>query len=84
MSRTTQAILVVAVFIGTGFVTRALFTDWMNTVIKESATASEKETAKWRGNGPKFDGMKFDKPIKLSPTYEPTKFQPSKKKPNVR
>jgi hypothetical protein len=55
----------------------------MNTVVKESAQASERDTEHWR-KGPKFDVSKFSKPIQLNPKFEPIKFEPPKKRPNVR
>ena len=75
MNRPTQVVLALAVFIGTGYITRAWFSECMNTVVKESIKASEKEAAKWKAAPSPFDGVKFDKPIQF-PKYEPIKFQP--------
>jgi hypothetical protein len=63
MPRLVQALVVVALFIGLGFVTRPLFREWMETNIKEAEAASRKETAKWKAAETPFKDVKFDKPI---------------------
>lgn len=84
MSRITQAVLAIAVFLGTGFVTRAWFSEWMNTAIKESTKVSESQAANWKSAATQYNVPKLDKPIRLNPQFEPIKIRPSKKQPNMR
>jgi hypothetical protein len=63
MSRLIAPLAALALFIGLGFVTRPLFREWLETNIKESEAASKKEMSNWKAFEPKFQEIKFDKPI---------------------
>jgi hypothetical protein len=70
MPRALQALVGLALFIAIGFVTRYCFRQWLETTIKESQAASEKEMSKWKPVTGSFGEVKFDQSILATPQFE--------------
>ena len=63
MPRLLQALVVVGLFIGIGYVTRPYFGEWLQTSLKESEEASRKEMGQWKAVETNFQEVKFDQPV---------------------
>jgi hypothetical protein len=71
MSRGLQSLIALVLFLGTGFVSRYCFREWMDSLIKDSGAATKNETADWKGVSADFSGIKVDQPGKSMPKFNP-------------
>lgn len=63
MPRLLQALVVVGLFVGIGYVTRPYFGQWLQTSLKEAEEANNKEMSTWKPVETKFQEVKFDQPV---------------------
>ena len=74
MSRTAQGLVGLVLFLGLGATARYYFPIWLEGKLKESQEAMDKDMANWKPVQTSFDGVKFDKPLQLTPTIDMSQF----------